>query len=162
MLGMTKRKGGGRYRRFRARILARDVGCTEPACPNRSTQLHHDPALVEGGQEPSTLGPRFDSLVRVVGRTTTDTPEAELLRPRSLGEKLQAVRVPASAVPVEVGGGGTDGDEADVHVDAVADTDDVAQQPPVLIDAVGCWLREEADPCAGGSSVLVRSEAALP
>jgi hypothetical protein len=48
---MTKRKGGGRYRRFRARILARDVGCTEPACPNRSTQLHHDPALVEGGQE---------------------------------------------------------------------------------------------------------------
>jgi hypothetical protein len=51
MLGMAKRKGGGRYRRFRARILARDVGCTEPACPNRSTQLHHDPALVEGGQE---------------------------------------------------------------------------------------------------------------
>jgi hypothetical protein len=48
---MTKRKGGGRYRRFRARILARDVGCTEPACPNRRTQLHHDPALVEGGQE---------------------------------------------------------------------------------------------------------------
>jgi hypothetical protein len=51
MLGVAKRKGGGRYRRFRARILARDVGCTEPACPNRSTQLHHDPALVEGGQE---------------------------------------------------------------------------------------------------------------
>jgi hypothetical protein len=48
---MTKRKGGGRYRRFGARILARDVGCTEPACPNRSTQLHQDPALVEGGQE---------------------------------------------------------------------------------------------------------------
>jgi uncharacterized delta-60 repeat protein len=49
--GVAKRKGEGRYRRFRARILARDVGCNEPACPNRSTQLHHDPALVEGGQE---------------------------------------------------------------------------------------------------------------
>jgi hypothetical protein len=52
-------------------------------------------------------------------------------------------------VPVEVGGGGTDGDEADVHVDAVADADDVAQQPPVLIDAIGHRLGQQPHPCAG-------------
>jgi hypothetical protein len=37
--------------------------------------------------------------------------------------------------------GGTDGDETDVHVDAVPHSDDVAQQSPVLADAVGCSAR---------------------
>jgi hypothetical protein len=31
-------------------------------------------------------------------------------------------------------GGGTDSDEADVDIDPIADADDVAQQPPVLVD----------------------------
>jgi hypothetical protein len=51
-------------------------------------------------------------------------------------------------VPVEVGRGRTDGNEADIHVDAVANADDVAQQPPVVVDPVGCRLGEEPHPCA--------------
>jgi hypothetical protein len=40
-------------------------------------------------------------------------------------------------VPVEVGRSGTDRDEADIHVDAVAEADDLAQQPSTLVDAIG-------------------------
>jgi hypothetical protein len=48
---MTERRGGGRYRRFRRAILARDVTCTEDGCRNAAAELHHDPALVDGGRE---------------------------------------------------------------------------------------------------------------
>jgi hypothetical protein len=48
---VTERRGGGRYRKFRARILARDPLCTEPDCCNRSVELHHDPPLTLGGRE---------------------------------------------------------------------------------------------------------------
>jgi hypothetical protein len=48
---VTERCGGGRYRKFRARILARDPWCTEPDCRNRSVELHHDPPLALGGGE---------------------------------------------------------------------------------------------------------------
>jgi hypothetical protein len=50
-VGVTERRGGGRYRKFRARILARDPWCTEPDCRNRSVELHHDPPLALGGRE---------------------------------------------------------------------------------------------------------------
>ena len=42
----TERKGGRRYRQFRARILLRDPVCTQPSCRARSAELHHDPPLV--------------------------------------------------------------------------------------------------------------------
>jgi hypothetical protein len=56
--------------------------------------------------------------------------------------------MPAPAVPVEVGRGRADGNEADIHVDAVPNADDVAQQPPVLVDAVSCRLGKEPYTCA--------------
>jgi hypothetical protein len=46
-------------------------------------------------------------------------------------------------VPVEVRSGRSDGNEADIHVDAVPNADDIAEQSPVLVDAVGCRLGEE-------------------
>jgi 5-methylcytosine-specific restriction endonuclease McrA len=48
---VTERRGGGRYRRFRRAILARDVICTEPGCRNSAVEVHHDPPLAEGGRE---------------------------------------------------------------------------------------------------------------
>lgn len=51
MEGVTERRGGGRYRKFRAQILARDPWCTKPDCRNRSVELHHDPPLALGGRE---------------------------------------------------------------------------------------------------------------
>jgi hypothetical protein len=45
---VTERRGGGRYRKFRARILTRDPWCTEPACRNRTDELHHDRPLALG------------------------------------------------------------------------------------------------------------------
>jgi hypothetical protein len=92
----------------------------------------------------------------------TGPPEAELPCFRAERERVQEPRVPSSLALVEVGRGGTDRDEADIHVHSVADADDVAQQPPVPVDAIGYGLREQAYPCAGGSSVFVRSDAALP
>jgi hypothetical protein len=56
----------------------------------------------------------------------------------------------------------SDGDETDVDVHPVAGANDVAQQPAVPVDAVGRGLRLQAHPRAGGSSVFVRLEAALP
>jgi len=76
------------------------------------------------------LSPPCDPLVGVIGSARTDTPETELPCPRSLGEKLQPVRVFAPTVPVEIGRSRTDGDEANVHVDAVAGADDVGSSRP--------------------------------
>src|SRR4029450_4163489 len=100
------------------------------------------------------LPPRCDPLVGVVRSARAGTPEAELPGPRPLCEILPSVRVLAPAVPVEVGRGGTDSDEADIHVDAVADADDVTEQSPVAVHSVGYRLRKEANLRAGWEKQL--------
>jgi hypothetical protein len=59
-------------------------------------------------------------------------------------------RVSPSLTPIEVWRGRTNGDEADVHIHGPIDADDVAQQTPVPIDAVGRGLREKTDAGTGG------------
>jgi hypothetical protein len=70
-------------------------------------------------------------------------PESEPVRSRSSCKHLEAVRVRAPAALVEVGRGGTESDEAEVHVKAVLDSHDVAQETSVLVDTVGRWLGEQ-------------------
>jgi hypothetical protein len=91
---------------------------------------------------------RLDAVVRVVRRMWTRTPQTEMLRARVLRKRFKAVRVPTSAEFVEVRGCSAERDKAQVHVAVVTGADDVAQQPPVLVDVVGGGLGDEDDACA--------------
>src|SRR3954451_10077730 len=83
------------------------------------------------------------SAVRGVRSLRAGAPEAEPLGSRSSREDFQAVRVCAPAALVEVRRGGTDRDQAHVHVHPVANPDDVPQQPPVPVDTVSSRCREQ-------------------
>jgi hypothetical protein len=63
---------------------------------------------------------------------------------------------------VEVRRCGPGRDQAHVHVEPVAGSHDVAQQPPVLIDTVGGRFGESRTRLPSGSSRLVWREAARP
>jgi hypothetical protein len=58
-------------------------------------------------------------------------------------EPLEQGCVSAPPTFVEVRRGSTDPDELHVHVQAVLGPDDVAEQPPILVNAVGRRLREQ-------------------
>ena len=90
------------------------------------------------------LAMRLDAPVRIVGCMRACTPQTAVPRPRSPRKRLEQRRVSASATPVEVRRGGSDGDETDVHVDRSVDADDVAQETSVLIDGVSRGFREKA------------------
>jgi hypothetical protein len=57
----------------------------------------------------------------------------------------EACGVPAPTPPVEVGRRGPDCDEADVHVEAVADAGHVAEQAAVTVNGVGGRLARDPD-----------------
>jgi hypothetical protein len=86
-----------------------------------------------------------DSSGRRVQRPRASPPQAQLPGASPQSEPLKQGGVPPSPAVVEVRPGGTDPDELHVDVQAVFDADDVAEQPPVLIHAVGCRFRVQAD-----------------
>ena len=59
-----------------------------------------------------------------------------MLRPRPLREGLEEPCVAPATAGVEVGRGGTERDKTDVHVQPVPRTNDVAQEPSVLVDSI--------------------------
>jgi hypothetical protein len=79
----------------------------------------HSWAEVVTDVHPSSLplAPRSDALIEIVGARL---PEAELPRSRPLGKNLKSAGVPTPSTEVEVGRRGTDGCEADVHIQGTA------------------------------------------
>jgi hypothetical protein len=87
---------------------------------------------------------RVDTPVRVVRRSRAAPPEAEAVCARVSGETLQESRVPPPNAVVEVRRSGPDLDEPQVHVQAVAGPDHVAEEPTIAVDEVGRRLGHEA------------------
>ena len=83
-------------------------------------------------------------MVGIVRRVGAHSPEAELPRPRRLGENLKPPRVSPPATPVEVGRGRTDRNEADAHVERAVNAHDVAQEAAVVVNAVRRRFCEQA------------------
>ena len=84
----------------------------------------------------------------------TRIPEAEPSRLRTPREQAKSRREAASLVVVEVRGGDAFGDEPHVHVEPVTDTDHVAQQTPVAVNAVRGRVGEQAHASAGREKLL--------
>src|SRR5206468_3348680 len=93
--------------------------------PNSPTRLC-DSAHATGG----------DAVVGIVRRPRTAPPQPELARPCATGQRFEPGGVPPSPMRVEVRRSGADRDKANVDVQAVANTDHIPQQPPVLIHTI--------------------------
>src|SRR5262249_4265663 len=103
---------------------------------SRLRQTGEDAAARPEPMPPQLLTPSRDAAVGIVWRMGAGTPEAEPEFPGSLGEFLEAAREHATAALVEVGRGGTDADELEVHVQSIARANDIPKKAPVPIHLV--------------------------
>ena len=71
-----------------------------------------------------------------------------MLPASSLRERVELPRISPPLAAVEVGRGRADRNQANVDVDAVAGADDVAEEPPVSVHAVGRRLGHQSNPRA--------------
>ena len=83
-------------------------------------------------------------------------PTARSASRDSLGERVEAVRVPAPPPPIEIRRRGPHGDESDVDIHAVACPDDVTEEPSVVVHAIGRGFSGESHPSSHRQEALRR------
>jgi hypothetical protein len=64
--------------------------------------------------------------------------------------------IPAASTQVEIRRRGPDGDRTNVHVQPAVDPNDVAQETPILVNAIGCGFRQQAHTRARREQALGR------